>query len=335
MSIRSFHLLSVTQVASCGGEQLWYNKGMGVREKFSEGNYQAVGATEHFVHVQPEKVTKKCKVVIAPGMGETDVLYKKPAEALAERGFDTYAFAHTVEIPDSVLQPILDQELARVRKEYAGKLPPKLLEGLVANVKLTEFRKAFALKEFIRTKVQSHPGEKVDVVGHSQGGAYATIAAFLWPEMFDHAVLMNSAGHSGKEDYRKMRSRFTFGLIGDTVSHPLEMTKAAFATMMQILRHGYFSGKLINEAKSLALFNAFAYIAALKGVGPHIKVLRMYDKHDVVFPEREVLKEEARAEKEHGKGSLGKRIITNLAGHYSFLTRPKVVARLIEEQLAA
>ncbi|MEK7530947.1 MAG: alpha/beta fold hydrolase [Patescibacteria group bacterium] len=288
-----------------------------------------------FVHVVPERVTQKCKVIIAPGMGESARIYTEPAVALAKLGHEVYAMSHDVALPDEHLEGIMRAELARARARYANALP-RSIDALIRGIRITEFRKALALKTFIESKVQKGTDEKIDVVGHSQGGAYVTIAAFLWPELFDHVVLMNSAGHNGDVGYSKLFRRFMTGLSKRAALNSSKMVDVALESVRLIRKNGgFFKGRAVDEARSLVSFNAFPYLNAItQTVGRHIKIFRVYDANDSVFPHDEVLAEERRNERSIGTGRFGTRVTTHHKGHYSFIEKPDAVATELHALLA-
>lgn len=305
------------------------------RPKAAEGRYLLPDkSTARFIRAVPEGTPHRTPVILAPGFGETSRTFIEPAEELAALGHDTFAISHTTELNDDELKPLYDRAIAEVRARYAH-LTPKRLNALLKGVKLPEFRKALALKTFIEGEVRraGYTG-RVNVVGHSQGGAYSLVAAFLWPHLFDKLVLLNPAGQSGPVSYNTLFWRFHRSLSERLAKNPDKMTAPALRTIWYMLERSLYWGRAKAEGQSLAAFNAYPYLLALRDVGSHIRRVTVIDHTDSIFRHQEVKAAEAREGAGLGASPFGERISVNSKGHYGLVEEPVEFAKLFDRLFA-
>lgn len=286
-----------------------------------------------FVHAVGKELLGKTPIIFAPGLGETaEGTFKKPAEALASLGHDVYALTHPKKAPN-VRFLKKEQERAKIRwkKKYGEKLSPETADALFKSIPRTEFQKAYTLIQFIQKEVQKKSGEeKVDVIGHSQGGAYALIAAFLEPELFEHVVLVNPAGQSGQEDPWPLMGRFhtslfrealrawTFRQVGDTLVILLRRFPISYV-------------RAIQEGRALATFDAYPFLKALGAIAPEVHKITFFDSDDRIFRAEKIKRAVAIAKGKGTEISLGEWRETKNHGHYSLVTRPEEYAALFHE----
>src|SRR3989344_3196084 len=77
-----------------------------------------------------------------------------------------------------------------------------------------ELRKVAAL---VRT-LDERKVSKADIVANSEGGIFAVLAAYFYPERFRNLVLVNPAGMIGKDNF----ARLNVGFSADVVGHVIE-----------------------------------------------------------------------------------------------------------------
>jgi pimeloyl-ACP methyl ester carboxylesterase len=310
-------------------------EGVRRRPKATEGRYLLPDrSTARYIRAVPEGVPHRTPVILAPGFGETSRTFIEPAEELAVLGHDTFAISHTTELNDKDLQPLYERALTEVRARYAH-LAPRRLNALLKGVRLPEFRKALALKSFIEAEVRraGYAG-RVNVVGHSQGGAYALVAAFLWPHLFDRLVLLNPAGQNGPVSYDTLFWRFHRSLSERLAKNPDKMAAPALRTVWYMLQRSLYWGRAKAEGQSLASFNAYPYLLALKDVGLHIRRVTVIDHTDSIFRHQEVKAAEAREGAGLGVSPFGERISVNSKGHYGLVEEPVEFAKLFDRLFA-
>ncbi len=305
------------------------------RPRATEGRFLLPDkSTARFVRAVPEGAPHRTPVILAPGFGETSRTFIEPAEELAALGHDTFAISHTTELNDEDLKPLYGRAIAEVRARYAY-LTPKRLNALLKGIRLPEFRKALTLKTFIEGEVRraGYSG-RVNVVGHSQGGAYALVAAFLWPHLFDKLVLLNPAGQNGSVPYFELFRRFHKGLSERFAKNPKKMAVPTLVTFVYMLQRSLYWGRAKAEGQSLASFNAYPYLLALKDVGPHIRRVTVIDHTDTIFKHQEVKAAEAREGAGLGASPFGERISVNSKGHYGLVEEPVEFAKLFDRLFA-
>ena len=304
------------------------------RPRAVEGRYILPDrSTARYIRAAPEGTPNRTPVVLAPGFGETSRTFIEPAEELAALGHDTFAISHTTELNDKDLQPLHDRAIAEVRARYAH-LAPRRLNALLKGVRLPEFRKALALKTFIEAEVRraGYTG-RVNVIGHSQGGAYALVAAFLWPHLFDRLILINPAGQNGPVPYSTLFWRFQGNLAERLKENPDKMMTPALRTVWYMLQRSLYWGRAKAEGQSLASFNAYPYLLALKDVGPHIRRVTVVDYTDSIFWHNEVKEAEAREATGLGISPFGERISVDSKGHYGLVEEPERFANIFDDLL--
>ena len=126
--------------------------------KLGEGEFEAIDLT-------PEEITDETPVLLVPGYGKTPRSYK-------ELLFEIYKSGRRV---ISMTAPTMDISLSK--EEIPG----------IPKVQVT---RAEALLQLLKEKHINN----VDVIGHSEGGMNATIAASLDPGQFRHFVLVAPPG---------------------------------------------------------------------------------------------------------------------------------------------
>ncbi len=276
------------------------------------------------------------KVVMAPGLGETaEGSFKEPARALAERGHDVYALTHpTMGMETRHLLTEKERMKNEWLKTHGNTLPRKHVDELFKKIPISEFRKALTLITFLETTVLSgNVTATADVIAHSQGGAYALIAAFLRPDLFRKLILVNPAGQS-RQSFTEMFRKFHTTMFVDAVR--TGKWKHVGDTLYSLLSHwgaGYI--KAITQGFRLSRFNAYPYLEALNVIAPDVVRVTLYDSDDRIF-KKERIEEAARiarGETAHD-GTHGMRVRTEGKGHYGPITDPEWYANRFHELLS-
>jgi len=123
--------------------------------------------------ISPEKTKTEIPVVFSLGYSTTPEIYAENIRVLAESGRRVIS----VDSPHGL-------KVHTVPEELSGILPEVELPKLSAVVE--------SLNEL--------GIDKVDVVGHSEGGSYMALAAYLYPKKFRNLVLVDPAGMIGKDN---------------------------------------------------------------------------------------------------------------------------------------
>lgn len=128
------------------------------------------------VEVSPLHPKTNIPIIIAPGWSESSGLFGNSQEVLAQRGRTSFVFDH----PRKGGEITLD-----------SRYPPP------------ELRRALALLGLIK-----HSGQQqVDIIAHSEGAVYTTIAACIEPEKFRNLVFIGPAGMIGKDTLSALLAR--------------------------------------------------------------------------------------------------------------------------------
>ncbi len=171
-----------------------------------------------FVHATPEnsdEILHERSVVLVPGFAEyAEGAFRLPAEELAKRGYDIWAFSEPASRED-LSDTFLIQERARMMEaahlRYRARRPKKslkIIERLLneKNIPLALFREAYVLISFIEDVVQQNGSSAaIDAVSHSKGTAATLIAALLRPDLFKRIVFSSPVG--------RFKTTAWFGLI--------------------------------------------------------------------------------------------------------------------------
>jgi pimeloyl-ACP methyl ester carboxylesterase len=79
----------------------------------------------------------------------------------------------------------------------------------VENIPEAELRKVAAIAKVLEEKKL----EKIDIVAHSEGGLYGTLAATLYPEKVRNLILVDPASMIGKDNPRRLSTDFSMDFL--------------------------------------------------------------------------------------------------------------------------
>ena len=148
------------------------------------------------------------------------------------------------------------------------------------DIPLAELRKAAAITRVIEEKNI----EKIDVLTHSEGALFTTIAAMQNPEKFRSIVYFSPAGLIGEDNFWKLVSRFSSDLFQqwkDRKKSPERESKinTAFIEALKTFKNPKMS---LDEIKAIANLHIQENLRDLKQLG--VKIVIMHPVGDKAFP---------------------------------------------------
>jgi len=254
------------------------------------------GRKVEVVDIRPKNQKTNIPVVVAPGWAATPEVFRDNILALAESG----------------------------RRTISVKLYHGIETDKIDGYPDAELRKMAAV---VRT-LEEKGVEKVDAVGHSEAGAYLTIAATLFPDKFRNIILVNPAGMIGQDDIASLSIRFSSDVVDEIANsfknrHHIkqilrsfsEAGKAVASNPLQALKQGIaISGTQIQEQ-----------LKKLKEKGIGISII--HAGKDKAFPMDRVQRV-ARSEQLHGFYSV-------TGSHNQIYLEPRRYSLVVDEALTA
>lgn len=301
--------------------------------KYHGGTFEYEGEGLNMLHVTSEGATGK-KTVIAPGLAESASNFTDTSKALAERGHDVRVLSPRMKYDPKKIESDM-RDMQETTRRFYPTLDQGTFNALWWSLPRAEVAKAFALIAYTEGIVTE--GERVNAIGHSQGGANLLIAAFIRPDLFGHVILVNPAGQSGKENvlwFKGMFWKFFSALIqeGSQKGKSHLLTEAAIF----LLARRQFA-RAVGEAYGLATFDAFPLLYALQHAVPPVMRTTVYDDSDPIFRKVDIENAEREATNtiKGGPGAkpFGARHVTQDLGHYHPVTHPEKFAELTDTLL--
>lgn len=168
------------------------------------------------------------------------------------------------------------------------------------NIPVAELQKALAIIEIINNSRT----EKVDAIGHSEGGLNLMLAASLYPEKFRNIVLMAPAGMMKNDTKLSLVKRF---LLDEGIEERNQITsnfKSFISYLKDVSYHALKNADLTNkEIEAMTQMDIFEMMKELKGKG--VKVGLVCGVNDKVFPIEEVLKNMGKEDVDHFISTTG------------------------------
>lgn len=215
---------------------------------------------EEIIRINPENPKSEMPVFFSPGWGVTETS-KSIMEAIGDEG-----------------RKVISTFFTREEKIVNN--------GEKEDIPIAELQKALAIIETI----EKSGVDKVDAIGHSEGGLNLVIAASLYPEKFRNIVLIAPAGMMKNDSYLNLVKRFTIDETFEEVKKSDKININSFYSYLKdVFRHVLKNPILSNkEIKAMTQMDIFEMTKQLKekGVGVGL-VCGAYDK---VFPIEEVIK---------------------------------------------
>ncbi|MEX0649967.1 MAG: alpha/beta hydrolase [Candidatus Andersenbacteria bacterium] len=249
----------------------------------------------YVVDVQPEEEKSAIPVFVAPGWAANAEVFKDNILGCATEGRRTLSL----------------QNFHGLKAENIDEYPN------------AELRKVAALIQTLDEKGI----EKIDVIAHSEGALYTTIAARLYPERFRNIVLVAPAGMIGKDNIARLGVSFSHEIVRQTVNGVLDGS-----IRKPMLRAYIESGKAMTPSPLQTVKEVFAiadseihnWLKELKDQGIGIAIIHGVD--DKALP-MERMQKVAKLEQMHGFYSVK-------GGHNEIYLKPKEFTALAEHALS-
>lgn len=207
------------------------------------------------VDIVPEREKTTTPVVVAPGWAADAQVLRENIIGLAETGRRTLSF----DAPHG-----LAVEPASAYDE-------------------AELRKALALLEVVEQKKL----EPVDVVAHSEGGIYTTLAATMQPEKFRNLVLVNPGGMIGPDTKYRLSRDFLVEIVEQwkrvlSSEDPKRLSAAERAVTAAVKTFKNSPKKSQAEVEAMASTQIHELLRGLKAKGLGVVIIHSVD--DKTFP---------------------------------------------------
>lgn len=211
---------------------------------------------KEIVEINPEKSKDDVPVFVSPGWGVVPESQEESLETIAEEG-----------------RRVITVYFSREKK-------------IEENDGDAELQKALSIIEAINKKGV----DKVDAIGHSEGGLNLVIAANLFPEKFRNIVLISPAGMIEKDSSLSLIKRFIIDEGLQELINGKNSDIGSFSKYLkEVFKYSIKGSKLsYEEISACAIANIFEMTKQLreKGVG----VGFVHGVNDKVFPMEEVIK---------------------------------------------
>lgn len=167
--------------------------------------------------------------------------------------------------------------------------------------------------------------KKADIVANSEGGIFAVLAAYLYPERFRNLVLVNPAGMIGEDNLLRLNTGFSADVVGHVIEdvrekRPSEQRLDVLSSLKVV------SGSPLQAIKStLAIANAdlrdMLKEIRKRGVGIEI----VYSMEDQIFPPERIMETIGIEHTDALRPVAGR--------HNTFYLNPEPYAEIIDEAL--
>ncbi|MFZ3057815.1 MAG: alpha/beta hydrolase [Minisyncoccales bacterium] len=225
---------------------------------------------EDIKEINPEKVKDEMPVFVSPGWGVVPESQEESLKTISEEG-----------------RKVLTISFSRERK----------VEQSDTDIPTAELQKALSIIEAISKKGIN----RVDAIGHSEGGLNLVIAANLFPEKFRNIVLVSPAGMIENDSSLNLMKRF----IIDEGIQELGVDKSIFFKYIkEVFKYSIKGSKLsYEEISACAVANIFQMTEQLREKG--VKVGFICGANDKVFPIEEVVKRVGKENADHFLSTKG------------------------------
>ena len=204
-------------------------------------------------NITPEVLRDPVPVFIAPGWSESDKVFKESLRVVYEAGRRVITLNHP-------------RRVSQTRDVYYPEAELTKAESLLAVLEEKEL-------------------EKVDVITHSEGSIYTTIAACLRPSKFRSMVIVNPAGMMGQDNFLGLLSRNILMNLGNLERMSTEpQTRQALTVYLQegVLYFLKNPKRALAEARDISGADIHAWLKNLKALGMGISVIA--GVNDPLFP---------------------------------------------------
>ena len=214
------------------------------------------GSKVEIVDIDPQEKKTDMPLLVIPGWAATVEVHKENAKIFSELGRRTI----TISSPHGI------------ETKQEGDIP------------LAELRKAMAITKVIEEKRL----EQVDVVTHSEGALFTTIAALRNPERFRSIVFVSPAGLIGEDSFWELTKRFSSDLLQqwkDRKKSPERNTQINTqikTALIEALKTFRSPKKSLDEIKAIANTQIQENLRELRRQG--VKVIIIHPVGDKVLP---------------------------------------------------
>ena len=246
-------------------------------------------------------------------------------------GYGTYSPLH---IKTNIL------EMARLGRRTLFIDEPRGIKENINNEKTEVIKEYFLRQVSALVEVLDAKGiEKIDIVGNSEGGMYAIIAADIYPERFNNIILCNTGGMIGEDTASKLIYRFAVEGLRSAIDMGKRKKTMSVDAQKQIKEGVVGFNKYVfgepkasyEEIKSMAGTKIRDMVKDVHSKGIGVSIIHTVD--DSVFPMDQV-------QKETSKTSPDEKLIVD--GFYSipgrhgeFSVNPEQYTRITDEALTA
>lgn len=218
---------------------------------------------KQITQINPERLKDNIPIFVSPGWG-----VEKAENSMVE----------TLETLASEGRMVISASFEREEK---------IIENEIEDIPIAELQKALTIIETIN----KNGLEKVDAIGHSEGGLNLAIAASLYPEKFRNLVFVSPAGMMGKKDsYLDLIKKFTIDEGINEIKYRNDSNINSFYDYLKnIIKYIAKNPSLAHkEAQEINNSDIFEMTKHLKEQG--IGVGLICGVNDKVFPIEEVIK---------------------------------------------
>lgn len=153
------------------------------------------------------------------------------------------------------------------------------------DIPIAELQKALAIIQ----SINEMEIDKVDAIGHSEGGLTLAIAACLYPEKFRNLVFVSPAGMVGEDSYLDLIKRFTIDeAVEEMKNRKWQNMNSFYGYIKEVFTYVVKNPALsLREVKAMSEMDIFEMTKYLKDQG--IGVGLVCGTNDKVFPIEDVI----------------------------------------------
>lgn len=259
--------------------------------------------TIEIIDLCPEQLKTQTPAILAPGWAQTPAVYRENLLALAAKNRRILSFRapHGIETAEG---------------DFAMKAPEAELRKMTALVKVLEEKRI----------------PETDVVAHSEGALYATLAFLSYPEKFRNLVLVNPVGIIGPDNVRRLIVDFSRESIHQKIhgardSEQRERLERSFRESVKSVAES--PANTLKEILAISHADIRDILKELKKQGKGISIIHTVD--DKVFPMHRAQKALKRANAD----GLIDGFYSVKGGHNSFYVEPEKYSQLVDAALDA
>jgi pimeloyl-ACP methyl ester carboxylesterase len=273
------------------------------------GTIEIAGEKFSTYDISPRDPRGETPVFIMDGWGSTPAVWKENIHALVETG----------------------RRAIGVNAPHGAESHVAPAEG-VDEIPEAELRRITAFM----SALDAHSVEKISVIGHSEGGIDALLAARMYPERFRNLVLVDPGGMIGPDSFLNLSARFAYDAAKSHVTALREGTLTKQLAIGNEVTASAVKAPILatKEVAAIARAQVVNLLREVKALGIGIVIINGVD--DKVFPMSRMTKT-IHEEKEEGEDieKLLDGFYSVKGGHAEFLMKAPEYTRLAEKALTA